>query len=95
MGSKRQIFLVYGCNEWKNKPMPLLMATTSPMKVKMFVSKLIEDGDADYDFGHGTDFSPRRMAKEFRKDFRWMTRDSLNSRLWNVYFDYVMDGEEL
>ena len=91
----KQIFLVYSCNEWRNKPMPLLMATESARKVKMFISKLIENEEAEYDFGHGTEFASKRQAKEFRKDFETLRRDELNNRLIYVFFDYVHDGEEL
>ncbi len=95
MESKKQIFLVYSCNEWRETPMHLLMATESPRKVKMFISKLIEEGDAEYAADHDVEHSSRKMAKDFRKDFERRSRDELNDRLAYVWFDYVHDGEEL
>ena len=93
--SKKQIFCVYSCNQWRNKPMALLMATTSTRRVKMIISELIESGDAEYGYGPLKKISRKRRAKCFREDFSTMARDELNNRLKYVFFDYVYDGEEL
>lgn len=91
----KQIFLVYSCNEWKNTPMPLLLATTSKRRLKMFISSLIEREEASYSFNNCNDPTPKKMAEAFRKDFGELTRDELNARLEYVYFDYAIDGEEI
>ena len=90
----KQIFLVYSCNEWKQNPMPLLMATTSARKMKMFVSGMIEKEDAIYGY-EGPDYRPKKRAAEFRRDFGKITRNELNSSLRFVYLDYAYDGEEI
>lgn len=90
----KQIFLVYSCNEWKQNPMPLLMATTSARKMKMFVSDMIEKEDAIYGY-EGPDYNPKKRAAEFRRDFGKLTRNELNSSLTFAQLDYTYDGEEI
>lgn len=90
----RQIFLVYSCDEWKTRPMHLLMATLSAQKVKMFISDMIEKEDAIYG-NEDPDYKPKKRAAEFRRDFGKLTGSELNSRLTFAYFDYVCDGEEI
>lgn len=91
----KQIFVVFSCNTWKSRPMPFLMATTSALKVKMFISKMIENDEAYY-IGRcdRSDPTQKQQAKQFRKDFDSLPRNEVNDLLHYVYFDYVYDGEE-
>lgn len=47
--SKKQIYTVFACNEWKSKDsMRLLMATTSVRKLKSFIVRKISQGEFDW-----------------------------------------------
>lgn len=47
--SKKQIYTVFACDEWKSKDsMRLLMATTSVRKLKSFIVRKISQGEFDY-----------------------------------------------
>lgn len=92
--SKRQIFLVYDCDDWKSTDsMRLCLATTSVRRLKSFIAEKIERGDFYYD---GPDNeSPAQSAKRFRKEFETEESRTLNDRLTYGFFDYTHDGEEI
>ena len=91
MKSKRQIFLVYACDEWKSKDsMRLELATTSVRRLKSFVAKKIKDGDYYYNSARES-----MQVAEFKQDFVHKTRDYINSKLVYGCMDYVYDGEEI
>lgn len=91
--SKRQIFLVYDCDEWKStSSLQLAMATTSVRRLKSFIAKKIERGDFEYD---STEQTSRQQAAQFRKDFDARPHDWLNSLLKFGFYDYTHDGEEI
>lgn len=91
--SKRQIFLVYDCDDWKGKDsMRLALATTSPRRLKSFVADKIERGDFEY---AGSGNTPRQKVISFKKDFDSKPRDWLNSMISFGFIDYVYDGEEV
>lgn len=92
--SKRQIYLVYSCDEWKsNSSMGLLMATTSVRRLKAFIAKEIANGNMDY--SNGITETPKRMSAKFEKDFDIIPRERINDSLVYGYFDYCYDGEEI
>lgn len=92
--SKRQIYLVYSCDEWKsNSSMGLLMATTSVRRLKAFVAKEIANGNMDY--SNGITETPKRMSEKFQKDFDIIPRERVNDNLVYGCIDYCYDGEEI
>lgn len=93
MAKKKQIFLVYSCDEWKSADsMVLLMATTSVSRLKMFIANEIARGNFEW-YGEGN--TRAQKAASFKKAFSKETRDALNSALTYGFFDYVYDGEEV
>ncbi len=96
---KKTVYLVFSCDTWKTKIMDLLMATTSTRRLKMFLSELIELGEASYDPIHFVMCRhPRDLAREFRQDFDSFPKEELNqinARLKYVYVECALDGEEL
>ena len=90
---RKQIFLVYDCDEWKSKDsMRLAMATTSSRGLRSFIASKIERGDFDY----GDPDEPRKkQTSEFRREFDSMPRDWLDSKIKFGFYDYTYDGEEL
>lgn len=94
MASKKQIYLVFSCDDHKTHDSErLIMATTSVRKMKSFLAKEIENGDIDY--SNGITETPKRMAAKFRKEFDVLTRREINDRLVYAYIDYCYDGEEI
>lgn len=89
----KQIFYLQSCDEWKSySSMELLFIGTSQRKLKMKISKEIEEGNMEYG---NTELSPKEQAKRFRKDWDTETRDIINSQLKYGYFDYTYDNEEM
>lgn len=89
----KQIFYLQSCDEWKSySSMSLLFIGTSQRKLKMKISKEIEEGNMEYD---DTALSPKEQAERFRKDWEVETRDVINSRLSYGYFDYTYDNEDM
>lgn len=92
--SKKQIFLLWSCDEWKSTDsMSLVCATTSPTKMKMAISGMIESGDMEYFTGDDTSTNPQKAAKQFREDWKEITSNTLNNSLRYGFYDYVYDGE--
>lgn len=91
--SKRQIYLVYACDEWKSRDsMRLEMATTSVRRLKSFIAKKIKDGDYDY---YDAEASRAKQVAEFKRDFDSERRDYINGQLVYGFLDYTHDGEEI
>lgn len=89
----KQIYYLHSCNAWKEySSMRLLFIGTSYQKLKMKISKEIEEGNMEY--GDNT-LSQKEQAKLFRKEWNIATRDTINSRLTYGYFDYTYDNEEI
>lgn len=89
----KQIYLIYSCDEWKTKPMRLLMCTTSKRKLKSFIAKKIKDDT----FGYcDEEMSKVWQVESFKADWDLMLpRCGINDRLHCGYFDYTYDGEEI
>lgn len=94
MASKKQIYLVFSCDDHKTHySEKLIMATTSVRKLKSFLAKEISNGDIDY--SNGITETPKRMSAKFKRDFDVLTRGEINDRLVYAYIDYCYDGEEI
>lgn len=89
----QQIYYLHSCNEWKEySSMRLLFIGTSQKKLKMKISKEIEEGNMEYD---DNSLSPKEQAKRFRKDWETERRDVINSRLTYGDFNYTYNNEEM
>lgn len=89
----KQIYYLHSCNEWKEySSMRLLFIGTSQQKLKMKISKEIEEGNMEY---YDSDLSQKEQAKKFRKDWEIETRATINSRLEYGDFDYTYNNEEM
>lgn len=92
MSNKKQIFLVYACDEWKTrKEMTLILATTSAKRARDFIADQIRRGDMEYI----SDDSCESAEKAFLKDWEKCPRNQINSNLEFGFVDYVYDGEEI
>lgn len=91
--SKKQIFLVFACDEWcSKKSQTLLLCTTSVRRLKTFICREIQKGNFEY---NSSVTSRLTQIEEFKHDFDECPRDVINSKLKYGYFDYCYDGEEL
>lgn len=89
----KQIYYLHSCDEWKSySSMELLFIGTSQRKLKMKISKEIEEGNMEY---YDSKLPQKEQAKRFRKDWETETRDVINSRLTYGIFDYTYDNEEM
>ncbi len=94
MKSKKQIYLLYSCDQWKSRSsMNLIMATTSQTKMCRFIKKKILDEEIVY--GSSEHYNERAAAQAFVKDWNTLPRDEINVRLEEYFLDYTYDGEEL
>ena len=94
MAAKKNIYLIFSCDDWHStSSMKLLMATTSDKKLKSYVAKKIEDGD----FQYHSDIcdTSKKQAAQFRKDFDVLTRREIHNHLAYGCFELTHDGEEL
>ena len=89
--SKRQIFIVEQCNSI-DQPIKVSMVTTCIRKLKGFIVKQIKNNpDVFYDNNH---MSKSMQAEEFKNDWKYLTRDKINEKLYGIKYTYVYDGEE-
>lgn len=98
MKSKKQIYLCFNCDVWKSwDSMRLVMATTSPAKVRRFIEKKIqEDSEVRYNYDGSEDSkSLKADALQFRNDWKTIPLQKINDRLEGVFLDYAYDGEEI
>lgn len=98
MKSKKQIYLCFNCDVWKSRDsMRLVMATTSPAKVRRFIEKKIqEDSEVRYNYdGSKESKSLKADALQFRNDWKTIPLQKINDRLEGVFLDYAYDGEEI
>lgn len=91
--SKQQIFIIYKCNSI-NQIIGVSMVTLSIMKLKAFVIKQIKNDNPDI-FYNNERISKSAQVKEFKSDWKILTRDKINNKLYGIKYDYVHDGEEL
>lgn len=90
--SKKQIFLLWACDEWKSVDSKrLVCATTSPTKMKMAIARMIECGNMEY-FSCKTSNS-KEAAAQFKKDWKYLTPRMLNDFLKYGFYEFVYDGE--
>lgn len=96
---QKKIYLLYSCDIWKSRDsMRLLMATTSKMKMKLFIQRKIGAEEMEYpccEQGVQKDMLPRLEVALFRKDFENETIRTINDKLRYGFLDYVIDGEEI
>lgn len=91
--NKKQIFLVYSYDTWKSiDSMHLLMATTSPTKVRTYLRKGILAGDFVYG---NSEKSSKEQAKLFVEDWKKQTPAYISSLLQYGDYTYCYDGEEM
>ena len=89
----KQIYYLCSCNEWKEySSMDLLFIGTSQQKLKMKISKEIEEGNMEY---YDSKLSQKEQANKFRKDWKIKTMVTINSRLKYGVFDYTYNNEEM
>ena len=92
-GEKRQIFIIFVCDEWKSRDSSsLLMVTSCVRKLRSFLVKKIKAGDFIYG---DTDLPVSKQVKSFKYDFDHMDNDHINGNLLYGYYDYTYDGEEM
>ena len=72
--------------------MNLLFIGTSQQKLKMKISKEIEEGNMEY---YDSKLSQKEQANKFRKDWKTKTMVTINSRLKYGVFDYTYNNEEM
>ena len=92
--SKKQIYLVYSCDDWVSTgSFQLRMATTSKRKLKSYVAKAIKDDRFEYSWTNNE--SKTKQVSEFKRDFECVKRCDINNKLKYGYIDYCYDGEEI
>ena len=92
--SKRQIYLVYSCDDWVSTDSFILRtATTSKRKLKSYIAKAIKDDLFRY--GWSDNESKTKQVSEFKRDFEYANRHDINNKLKYGYIDYCYDGEDI
>ena len=105
----KQIYYLQSCDEWKQtSSMRLLFIGTSKQKLKMRISKEIEDGNMEYKpksseriYNNKTHIyeekenTPKQQAKLFRKDFDNMLPYFVDAELKYGTFDVVEDNSDI
>ena len=105
----QQIYYLHSCNEWKEySSMRLLLIGTSQQKLKMKISKEIEEGNMEYKpvtayqdwngehlIWKDKENTPKQQAKLFRDDWETKSRDSIRSELKYGDFSYTYNNEEM
>ena len=88
----QQIYYLHSCNEWKEySSMQLLFIGTSQQKLKMKISKEIEEGNMEY---NDNSLSQKEQAKRFRKDWETKPHGIIDSNLKYGMFGYTYNNEE-
>lgn len=105
----KQIYYLQSCDEYKQySSMRLLFIGTSKQKLKMRISKEIENGNMEYKpVSQTRDFekpepswkthenTPKQQAKLFRKDFDTILPYFVDSELKYGTFDVVDDNSDI
>ena len=91
--SKKQIYIIQKCN-YIDQPMIIMMATTSVVKLKSFIIKQIRDENSDI-FYDNERMSKSMQVREFKSDWKILTREKINEKLYGIKYNYVYDGEEI
>lgn len=105
----KQIYYLHSCNEWKEySSMSLLFIGTSQQKLKMKISKEIEEGNMEYkpvttryDYVDGEfklvdkENTPKEQAKLFRRDWEIRPLNEIDSELKYGDINYTYDNEEI
>lgn len=93
MVSKKQIFVIFACDEHKSRhSMSLLMATTSVRKLRSFLANKIAADDFVY---INDDMDKKEQVKRFKYDFDNNNCTYINNNLIYGFYDYTHDGEEM
>lgn len=93
MVSKKQIFVVFACDEYKSRhSMSLLMVTTSVKKLRSFLANKIATDDFVY---IDDNLDKDEQVKRFKYDFDNNNRVYINNNLIYGFYDYTHDGEEM
>lgn len=87
-----QIFYVRSCGIYPHGPSDVIWIGTSQRKLKMFVSKEIENRNMYY---YDEELPAKKQAKLFRHDWEEALRRDINDRLRYGYIDYVNNNEEV
>jgi hypothetical protein len=91
--SKKQIYIIQKCN-YIDQPIIIMMVTTSVVKLKSFIIKKIRDENSDI-FYDNERMSKSMQVREFKSDWKILTREKINEKLYGIKYDYVYDGEEI
>ena len=89
----KQIFMLHSCNEWKNKPSPVILVTTSENKLKKGIRICIEKGEMEYSDGAKENPTVKEQVAMFNRDWKTETKNTINDRLLYGFYDYAYDGE--
>lgn len=88
--SKKQIFIVYQDDVFNN--MKPIMVTTSIQRLQKHIIEKLKNDDSIL-YADGT-VDKKNQIKQFKADFKFLTRDKINEKLYGLKYDYVYDGEE-
>ena len=88
--SKKQIFIVYKHDVFNNMK-PIIVTTSIQRLQKYIIDKLKDDDFVLYADGMS---DKKIQIKQFKSDFKILTRDKINRNLFGLKYDYVYDGEE-
>lgn len=91
--SNKQLFIIQKCN-FIDEPIKIIMATTSIVKLKSFIIKKIKDENLDI-FYDNERMSKSMQVREFKSDWKILTREKINEKLYGIKYNYVYDGEEI
>jgi hypothetical protein len=89
MNNQKQIYVVYDYRYEKEK---IIMLTTSTHKVRLCLLRKMNDNDDI--FYKNQKLSKEEQLKQFKHDFKFNTRETINNNLVGIRYDYVYDGEE-
>ena len=91
--NKKQIFIVERLN-YLDQQIKVSMVTTSIRKLKRFIIKQILNNNSDI-FYNNEKMNKPAQVREFNSDWKILTRDEINKKLYGLKYDYIYDGEEL
>ena len=87
-----QIFYVQSCGIYPYDSSNIIWIGTSQRKLKMFVSKEIENGNMHY---YDDELPAKKQAELFRHDWEDCLRRDINNHLMYGYISYVENNEEV
>lgn len=93
--SKKQIFLLFSCDEWKGtESMQLVSVCLSETMLKRAIIREIRDGNMMYNPLTSLDCTREEMIQEFKDDWAFRSRQEINGKLVGGFYDYTYNGEQ-